>query len=185
MKNYYQILEVPPDALQEIIKEQYFFLVQAWHPDKFAGSAQKIKAEEKIKEVNEAYGVLSNPIKRAEYDGRIHLAHTSSEQENNKQTEAKSSQGEAEEKVKRHDPPTITVPEIVRAWRQISFSLMDKHYLTAALLNSVKMIDLDGSTLILGFASEIVASKMNPEETERTRNAICNVLVVRLKSNST
>jgi curved DNA-binding protein CbpA len=68
MKNYYQILEVSPDASQEIIKEQYRFLVQAWHPDRFSTPAQKIKAEEKIKEINAAYKILRDPTKRAEYD---------------------------------------------------------------------------------------------------------------------
>jgi hypothetical protein len=41
MKNYYQILEVEPDTPQDKIKEQYLFLIQAWHPDKISNSAQK------------------------------------------------------------------------------------------------------------------------------------------------
>jgi len=40
MKDYYQILEVGTDASQDIIKEQYRFLVQAWHPDKFPNPSQ-------------------------------------------------------------------------------------------------------------------------------------------------
>src|SRR5688572_30346726 len=71
MKNYYQILELPSDVPQNTIKEQYLFLVHAWHPDKFPNPMQKLKAEEKIKEINEAYTVLSNPIKRADYDDKI------------------------------------------------------------------------------------------------------------------
>lgn len=67
-KNYYQILEVEQNSSQEAIREQYRFLVQAWHPDKFSNPAQKLKAEEKIKEINEAYEVLRNPAKRADYD---------------------------------------------------------------------------------------------------------------------
>jgi formylglycine-generating enzyme required for sulfatase activity len=68
MKDFYDILEVPTDASLENIKEQYRFLVQAWHPDKFPSSAQKVKAEEKIKEINGAFEVLGNPAKRAQYD---------------------------------------------------------------------------------------------------------------------
>jgi len=68
MKNYYQILEVEPDAPQDKIKEQYLFLIQAWHPDKFPNPAQKTKAEEKTKEINAAYEVLRNSVQRAEYD---------------------------------------------------------------------------------------------------------------------
>ncbi|HUH98280.1 MAG TPA: response regulator [Anaerolineales bacterium] len=71
MKDYYAILEVPPTATQEEIREQYFFLIQAWHPDKFRSPAQKAKAEEKSKEVNIAYGVLKDPAKRAEYDRKL------------------------------------------------------------------------------------------------------------------
>jgi hypothetical protein len=64
MKDYYQILEITPDASPDAIKEQYRFLVQAWHPDKFPNSAQKLRAEEKLKEINEAYETLRNPAKR-------------------------------------------------------------------------------------------------------------------------
>jgi CheY-like chemotaxis protein len=71
MKDYYAILEVPSTATQEEIKEQYYFLIQAWHPDKFRGSQQKSKAEEKSKEVNIAYSVLKDAVKRAEYDRKL------------------------------------------------------------------------------------------------------------------
>ncbi len=68
MKDYYAILEVPPTASQEEIREQYYFLIQAWHPDKFRNADQRAKAEEKSKELNIAYGVLKDVKKRAEYD---------------------------------------------------------------------------------------------------------------------
>ena len=41
------------------IKDQYRFLAHAWHPDKFPNPGQKAKAEQKIKELIEAYEVLS------------------------------------------------------------------------------------------------------------------------------
>jgi DnaJ-class molecular chaperone with C-terminal Zn finger domain len=77
MKNYYQILEVEPDASQDKIKEQYLFLIQAWHPDKFPNPAQKTKAEEKTKDINAAYEVLRNSVKRAKYDSstRSYMPH--------------------------------------------------------------------------------------------------------------
>ena len=77
MKDYYAILEVLPDARQEKIKEQWRFLVHAWHPDKFPNPAQKLKAEEKLKEINAAYEILSNPAKRAEYDRTVNAKRTS------------------------------------------------------------------------------------------------------------
>jgi photosystem II stability/assembly factor-like uncharacterized protein len=68
MKDYYAILEIPPDASPKLIREQYHFLVHAWHPDKFPNPDQKARVHERIKEINEAYQVLKNPDKRAEYD---------------------------------------------------------------------------------------------------------------------
>ena len=73
MKDYYAILDIEPNATADDIKAQYRFLIQAFHPDKYSGSSQqqKAKAEAKAKEINEAYGVLSNPVKRADYDRSI------------------------------------------------------------------------------------------------------------------
>jgi formylglycine-generating enzyme required for sulfatase activity len=71
MKNYYEILEISPNVTQEQIKKQYRFLLHAWHPDKFPESDQKTMAEEKVKLINEAYSILSDPQKRRDYDLRI------------------------------------------------------------------------------------------------------------------
>jgi len=68
MKNYYNILEVEPTATLEQIKSQHRFLLHAWHPDKFPSGELKTKAEEKTKDVNEAYSILSDPAKRESYD---------------------------------------------------------------------------------------------------------------------
>ncbi len=70
LKNYYEILEVLNDASQEDIKKQYRLLIHAWHPDKFPGADQKIKAEDKIKIINEAFSILGNSEKRASYDNQ-------------------------------------------------------------------------------------------------------------------
>jgi len=68
MKDYYAILDIEPNATADDIKAQYRLMIQAWHPDKFGSLQQKAKAEAKAKEINEAYGVLSNPAKRGDYD---------------------------------------------------------------------------------------------------------------------
>jgi len=60
--DYYEILGVPRDATPEQIKEAFRRLAQKYHPDKPGGDA------EKFKEINEAYQVLSDPQKRAQYD---------------------------------------------------------------------------------------------------------------------
>ncbi len=66
MKDYYQILGVPRNASQEEIKKAYYKLAHKYHPDKGGD-------EKKFKEINEAYQVLSDKEKRAQYDrfGRV------------------------------------------------------------------------------------------------------------------
>ena len=88
MKNYYQILEVEPGAPQDEIREQYLFLIQAWHPDKFPQPSQKRKAEEKTKDINAAYDVLRNSAKRAEYDRSIRSSKPHQEKEYRRQEQA-------------------------------------------------------------------------------------------------
>jgi curved DNA-binding protein len=64
-KDYYQILGVERNADEKAIKRAYRKLAVKYHPDKNPGDQQ---AEEKFKEINEAYEVLSDRQKRARYD---------------------------------------------------------------------------------------------------------------------
>ncbi len=64
-KDYYAILGVPRDASDEDIKKAFRRLARQYHPDV---AKDKKAAEEKFKEINEAYEVLSDPVKRRKYD---------------------------------------------------------------------------------------------------------------------
>ncbi len=64
--NYYEILKLSPNASKQQIKSSYKKLVKKYHPDLYVGD--KEFAEQKIKEINEAYDTLSNPEKKLLYD---------------------------------------------------------------------------------------------------------------------
>lgn len=64
--NYYQQLKVKPDASEQQIKAAYRRLAFEYHPDR---NTNDPGAAEKMKAINEAYAVLSNPERRRQYDG--------------------------------------------------------------------------------------------------------------------
>lgn len=70
-RDYYEVLGVPHDADAEAIKKAYRKLALQYHPDRNPGDKT---AEEKFKELAEAYEVLSDPQKRAAYDEYGHAA---------------------------------------------------------------------------------------------------------------
>lgn len=70
-KDYYEILGVPKGASITDIKKAYRSLALKYHPDRVP-EAEKKQAEEKFKEISEAYGVLSDPKKKEMYDQHGH-----------------------------------------------------------------------------------------------------------------
>ena len=66
VKDYYQILGVPRNATEAQIKKAYRKLAMQYHPDRNPGKENW--ANEKFKEINEAFGVLGDPTKRRQYD---------------------------------------------------------------------------------------------------------------------
>jgi molecular chaperone DnaJ len=65
-KDYYAVLGIPKGAAEKDIKSAYRKLARKWHPDQNPDNAKA--AEEKFKEISEAYEVLGDPEKRKKYD---------------------------------------------------------------------------------------------------------------------
>jgi hypothetical protein len=70
---YYELLEVSPEASVEEIREAHRIAVQLFHPDQLRQKPPNVRqaAEERLKKVNEAFRVLSDPIKRRKYDTEL------------------------------------------------------------------------------------------------------------------
>ena len=64
-RDYYGVLGVAPDASAEEIKKAYHRLAFRCHPDR---NWENGEAHEEMEKINEAYAILSDPIKRREYD---------------------------------------------------------------------------------------------------------------------
>ena len=67
MKNYYDLLEVTPKASKEIIEKAYKVLIKKYHPDLYSGE-ERIYAENKTRDLNEAYRILTSDFLREQYD---------------------------------------------------------------------------------------------------------------------
>ncbi len=70
MKNLYEILEVSENASQEVIEKAYKVLAKKYHPD-VQPENKKEQAEQKMKQLNEAYSILTDKNKKNEYDEKV------------------------------------------------------------------------------------------------------------------
>ena len=64
----YEILEVSPRARPAVIRAAYRSLVQEYHPDRNCGDPE---AAARMAVINNAYGVLADPLQRAQYDEQL------------------------------------------------------------------------------------------------------------------
>ena len=85
-KNYYEILEINKTASKEIMDKAYKTLIKKYHPD-LQEDYLKTEYEEKLKLINEAYDILSNPQKKENYDLLLKKNEISIEEFNNLKNE--------------------------------------------------------------------------------------------------
>lgn len=78
MKTLYEILEISENASNEVMEKAYKVLAKKYHPDLQTPENKKM-AEEKMKQLNEAYSTLSDKNKRAEYDAGLKKIRTQEE----------------------------------------------------------------------------------------------------------
>lgn len=64
IKDYYELLEIPPGSPEPLIRKAFRKLAMRYHPDKNIGNPY---ASHHFREIKEAYEVLSNPVSRSEY----------------------------------------------------------------------------------------------------------------------
>lgn len=75
MKNLYEILGVDKNVNGESLKKKYRDLAKQYHPDKYMNESEskRKEVEKKFMEINEAYTILSDDMKRKEYDKKIEM----------------------------------------------------------------------------------------------------------------
>jgi len=100
--DYYAILEIGPEASIEDIKKQYRFLAHAFHPDKFSTPEHKKRAEDRLKEINTAYAVLTDPEQRSRYDSIRHSEAHAEQARRDAQARRHREQAEREAEQRRH-----------------------------------------------------------------------------------
>ena len=73
-RDYYEVLGINKNATDDEVKKAYKKLAKKWHPD--LNPDNKKEAEDKMKEINEAYDIHKDPKKRAQYDQFGHASFT-------------------------------------------------------------------------------------------------------------
>ncbi len=71
--NYYEILDIPRNAVRDQIRAAYRIQVQLFHPDRLGQASSTVRAygEQRLKLINEAYAVLYDPVRKSKYDATL------------------------------------------------------------------------------------------------------------------
>lgn len=87
-RTLYEVLEVSENASEEVIEKAYKVLAKKYHPDLQSQDKKQI-AENKMKQINEAYEILGNETKRKEYDIKLEQERSKKKLENQSQSNSR------------------------------------------------------------------------------------------------
>jgi curved DNA-binding protein CbpA len=127
----YDVLEIPSSSTFEEIKTAYKKLAKQYHPDKNAGNSWH---EEQFKKINQAYQILSNPVKRRIYDSRIEYETFRKE---NPIPRAKHHYQRNAPQYKRPEPVQKSPPLIDISNRKINFLVLGYYLITILVLQLI------------------------------------------------
>ncbi len=165
--NYYDVLGVSPTADDFVIKAAYKALAQRYHPDKFHGNAKDAAdAQVKMRQLNEAYQVLSDPAKRRDYDAHFQQG----EQQNQQNSQQKNEQAKQQEDwaIALRFYPNLTEletrlgkidPSLISEFRSslLASQLYEQRQRVASQLEQNYLEDYFGNdSLIVDFARELI-----------------------------
>lgn len=114
--DYYKILNISENSSTEQIKKAYRTLARKYHPDACLEESAEVKKEyeEKFKQINDAYEILSDDLKRIEYD-KLYTAYQKRKRQEKRQKE--STKTKNTQKTSKESPPFVN--NIVNAYKDI------------------------------------------------------------------
>lgn len=163
MQNYYKILEISEDASQEVVKAVYKALAKKYHPDCYTGDIKY--AEKTMAQINEAYEVLSDERKRADYDRMLGYQKSKNTKTNDEPFDSKEPKDVPQEPEIVVDVPVDDVEEYDASYNQDNlgpvgkfFSGLGKHIINTMQENSKEInnafidgMNMDEYTLVRRF----------------------------------
>lgn len=104
--NYYEILQISVNASEEVVRASYKAMCKKYHPDVFKDGGSKMR------QVNEAYEVLSDSKKRAEYDVELERIRINTESKMNESSESKLKENKEDAKFDEESEKKISITGI-------------------------------------------------------------------------
>lgn len=146
MSNLYEILEVSEKASKEVIEKAYRVLAKKYHPD-LQIQEEKQNAEKRMKQINEAYDILSNEEKRKEYDRTLaeerRIEKQKQEQRQSQQNEIEIKQTESENKKRENGAESYQNIRKIQKEMNQAYSQAYRNYIRSLRISSKRTLDVE------------------------------------------